>query len=112
MGAYVHRGFLCAYARYRASAKPTAIGALRAVSGESARPPEAFPLTSRGSNLLLDVFRRFEHEVWPPEAFRADIIRAQIAKVGCEAATPAICARGFPPRAAHRTARGIRGLTA
>jgi hypothetical protein len=57
----------------QASAKPTAIGALPAFSTRKARGrPKLFVLTSPGSNLLLDVFRRFEHEVWPPEAFRAD----------------------------------------
>jgi len=46
MGAYAHWGFQCAYARHRASAKPTAIGALRAVTTRKARGrPKPFVLT-------------------------------------------------------------------
>src|SRR6185295_12087456 len=52
MSACVRRGFQCAGARYRASAKPTAIGALRAFSTRKARGrPKLFVLTSSGPNL-------------------------------------------------------------
>src|SRR4029450_7873906 len=48
MGAYVHWGFQCAHARYRAFAKRTAIGALRAFSTRKARDrPKLFVLTNR-----------------------------------------------------------------
>src|SRR6185295_3836359 len=42
--------------------------------GEARGRPKLPPLTSPGSNLVLDFFTRFEHEIWPPEAFHAKII--------------------------------------